>query len=90
MHSSIVANHIPLSGKETRGRKRESREQSLKILTFQEMLDQDIEEEARKKRLTDGGNAEIALGACIHASVKPNFLGTTLTRRFRYSSIVRN
>ena len=50
-----------------------------------------VEEEARKKRFIDLGNStEVTLGVVIYSRVKPNFLGTTLTRRFRNSRIVRN
>ena len=62
-----------------------------KITSYQEMLDEDVEEETRKKRLIDLGNETgVTLGVAIYSSVKPNFLGPTLTRRFRNSRIVRD
>ena len=60
------------------------------ILGFQEILDMNFREEARKQRLIDNGATEVSLGTYIHRTVKPGFLGTTLKMRFSRSRIVRN
>ena len=89
LHSSLVTNHTPLSGRETRGKKRKTMGKPIQILSYQEMLDQDIEAEARKKRSMNGQDSEVNLGAYAHKTINPKFLGTTLTRRFSGSRIVR-
>ena len=58
-------------------------------LSFQEMLAQDIEMEARKKRLIDEGDNIVASGNSVHKDINPNFLGTTLRKRFSESRLVR-
>ena len=62
MHSSLVANNVPLSVKETRGRKRKAVSAATRILTFQEMLEQDIEEEARNNVYVTEGMLKSPLG----------------------------
>ena len=63
IHTSIVADHIPLSIPAARGRKRKAMTSARPVLGFQELLEMDIREDAR--------NTEVSLGTYIHRSVNP-------------------